>query len=247
MASRSAADRSRRRFARRQWARRWLTGRYIVVAAALIALVGGAIYTVYFSSALAVQGVDVVGADTIGEETIEVAADVPTGGALATLDLVAIERRVASLAAVKSVDVSRQWPHDVRIEVEERAPVAVVQRGGQLRAVDASGAVFNSYRRAPAGLPLIEADIDADADALREAATVVAALPPTIAVLVDHLELVSVDEINLVLRDGREVRWGSAEASEQKSEVLVVLLVENAQVYDVSVPSQPTTSGGPTP
>ncbi len=238
----TAEERSRRRFARRQRARRWLTWRYVVAAVVLLALVGGGVYAVYFSSALSVQGVDVVGTRTLSDDDVRETADVPTGGPLATVDLVAIQRRVASLAVVRNVEVSRQWPHDVLIEIEEREPVAVVDRGGQLRAVDAEGAVFGSYRRAPADLPRIVPAGASDTDALREAATVVAALPDDVAVLVDHLELRSIDQIDLELRDGRLVRWGSADSSEQKGEVLLALLDQRAKVYDVSVPGAPTTS-----
>jgi cell division protein FtsQ len=38
------------------------------------------------------------------------------------------------------------------------------------------------------------------------------------------------------------VRWGSAEDSARKAEVLTVLLRVPAAVYDVSVPELPTTS-----
>lgn len=244
MASRAdAQERSRRRFARRQWARRWLTWRYALLAAAVLAVVGGGVYAVYFSSALAVQGVEVVGADTVGEDVVLEAAAVPTGGPLATADLGAIERRVENLDAVRSADVSRQWPQDVRIEVEERVPVAVVERGGDLRAVDDSGAVFDSYREAPPGLPRIQAADATDTEALRAAAEVVGALSEPVRLLVDHLEVAGVDDIDLVLDDGRTVRWGSAESSSQKAEVLVALLEQPGRVYDVSVPGQPTTSG----
>ena len=53
--------------------------------------------------------------------------------------------------------------------------------------------------------------------------------------------MATVDQISLVLRDGRTVEWGSAEQSELKAEVLVPLLKRPAQRYDVSVPGQPTT------
>ncbi|CAN5402067.1 hypothetical protein BH11ACT8_BH11ACT8_22100 [soil metagenome] len=239
------AERSRRKFARRQWARRWLVWRYILAFVVVVGLVAGGIYAVYFSHALSVQGVTVVGAQTLTTEQVLAAADVPQGGPLATVDLVAIERRVGSLAPVRSVDVSRQWPHSVRIEIDERVPVAVVARGGVLRAVDADGVVFNSYKRAPAGLPRIETDDDTDVEALREAVIVVAALPPEVSSVVDHLELVSSDQIDLVLDGDRTVHWGSADQSGQKAEVIVALLQQQASTYDVSVPGQPTISGGP--
>jgi len=241
---RSAEERSRRRFARRQWARRWLTWRYVLVVVVLVGVVGGGVYAVYFSETLSVQGVRVFGEDTVTEEEVLEFAAVPTGGPLATVDLDAIQRRVEQIAAVGAVDVSRRWPHDVQIEIEERVPVAVIDRAGVFRAVDDTGVVFNSYRRAPAGLPRIQAADLADSDALEAAAEVLASLTAEVRLIVDHLEVDGVDEIDLVLRDGRRVRWGSAEASEQKAEVLEALLQQPGQVYDVSVPGQPTTSGG---
>lgn len=240
------ASRTRRRFARRQWARRWLTWRYLVAVVIVLVVVCGSVYAIYFSDALSVQGVEVSGTHVLSQDDVLAAADVPTGRPLATVDLVAIDRRVSSLAAVRAVEVSRRWPHDVVIKVIERVPVAIVDRAGDLRAVDSDGVVFDSYRRAPRGLPRIETGLDTDVDALREGATVVAALPDEVRGIVDHVELVTADQINLELRDvgkgAREVRWGSSEQSEQKAEVLLALLKREARVYDVSVPGQPTTS-----
>ena len=69
----------------------------------------------------------------------------------------------------------------------------------------------------------------------------VAALPRDLAQRVDHVEVETVDQIMLVLRDGRQVLWGSAEESDQKAEVLMVLLGEQGTVFDVSVPGSPTS------
>jgi cell division protein FtsQ len=56
-----AVLRSRRRFARRQWARRWLAWKPVVAVLLLVALFVGGIWLVFFSSYLAVQGVQVTG------------------------------------------------------------------------------------------------------------------------------------------------------------------------------------------
>ena len=78
-------------------------------------------------------------------------------------------------------------------------------------------------------------------EALVEAARVVDALPPRVAHRVDVLEVGSVDEIELVLVNGRRVVWGSADDSDQKAEVLDVLLKRPGNQIDVSVPGRPTT------
>jgi cell division protein FtsQ len=239
VASTGSSERSRKRFARRQWARRWLAWRYVVAVVVVVALVVGSAWLVLFSSVLAVDGVEVSGADTLSAEDVRAAADVPDGEPLARIDLDAIRARVQALAVVKSADVTRQWPDRVRIEIEERVAVAVVDIGGRLRGMDASGVLFRDYRTAPADLPRVRTASDTRADALEEAATVASALPDDLAGKVAYLTVETVDLIELVLKDGRTVLWGSAEESAAKGRVLEVLLERKAQWYDVSVPGRP--------
>lgn len=237
--------RSRRRFARRQWARRWLAWKPVVAVLLLLASVVGAIWTAFFSSVLAVEGVSVDGTELLTPSQVRAAAAVPTGDPLARVDLDRVRSRVEALAAVKSADVTRTWPHEVLITVEERVAVAVVEIGGRIRGMDDSGVVFVDYQKAPTGLPHVRSSTDTRADALQEAARVIAALPSELDAQVDHVAVETVDQISLVLRDGRTVVWGSAEQSEEKARVLAALLERPAQTYDVSVPGQPTTAGTP--
>ncbi|MDP2775605.1 MAG: FtsQ-type POTRA domain-containing protein [Nocardioides sp.] len=236
-----AALQTRRRFARRQWARRWLAWKYVVALLLLLVLVGGGTYTVYFSDALAAEGVEVTGERTLTDDQVREVAQVPVGDPLARVDVEAVRRRVESMPVVKSAEVSRQWPHDVLIEVEERTAVAVVEIAGSLRGLDAEGIVFGTYRKAPDELPRVRTTATTSGDALREAALVVAALPSDLAARINHVEVFTVDQIALELRDGRKVRWGSSAQSEEKAKVLEALLLQEAQVYDVSVPGNPTT------
>ncbi|WGL53861.1 FtsQ-type POTRA domain-containing protein [Nocardioides sp. BP30] len=242
------AERTRRRFARRQWRRRWLAWRYVVAVLVVLLLVAGGLWAAYFSSWLSVKSVDVQGVSgdtTLTSAQIRRAADVPTGGPLLRANLAAVQRRVAALAAVKSVDVSREWPSKVRIDVVERTPVAVIEIGGALHALDADGVVFSSYKRAPSGLPKVSTPAGTDASALQQAAEVVTALPRDLSADVDHVEVKSVDEISLALSSGKNVQWGSASDSATKAEVLAALMKAkpDARTYDVSVPGQPVTSG----
>ena len=236
-----AALRSRKRFARRQWRRRWLAWRYVLVAVLVVALVAGGTWLVYFSSVLTVKRVDIEGNDLLTRNQVLRTARVPDGEQLARVDIDAIATRLRSLAAVRSVDVSRKWPDAVQIEIRERVAVAVIEIGGKLRGLDAEGVVFNDYAKAPPGLPRISSTSQTTPEALKEAATVVSALPMELSAMVDHLEVLTVDQITLVLRDQRIVLWGSSDDSATKAEVLLRLLREPAKVYDVSVPGQPTT------
>lgn len=213
----------------------------MLAVVAVVALAGVSIWLVFFSTTLQVKKVAVVGNTLLSDSRVREMADVPLGDQLALVDLRRADARVASLAEVRSVDVTRTWPDGVRIEVVERIPVAVVELGGRLRGLDADGVVFRDYRSAPRGMPRIQPGAEAGTDALKEAATVVSALPKDFSTRVDHVEVATVDQITLVLRDQRQVLWGSAEQSALKAEVIDALLAaQEGSVYDVSVPGNPT-------
>ena len=238
-----ATRRSRRRFARRQWRRRWLAWRYLLVLVLLLAIVGGGVYAVWFSAWLAVEDIDVSGAETVEASDIRARSGIDEGEPLVSVDLATAERRIGALAVVRSVSVTRQWPHGVLISIVERVPIAVVEIGGRLRGMDADGVVFRDYKKAPPGLPRVTTSIGTTSAALREAGKVIAALPQELSLRVDHVQVTTVDQISLVLKDGRVVSWGSADESDRKAEVLAVLLATvQAPFYDVSVPSKPATA-----
>lgn len=235
--------RSRRRFARRQWLRRWLVWRYVIASVLLVAVTIGGIWLVFVSSVLTVEHVEVQGESQLTREQVLAAADVPTGAHLAQLDLAAIRTRVAGLAAVKRVDVSRDWPDGVLIRITERQEVAVVEIAGRFQAMDSDGVLFRSYARPPAGMPRVVARATIGSDALAEAARVIASLPSSLAARVDHVGVRGLDRVTLTMRGGATVIWGSDAQSALKSEVLVQLLARPARTYDVSVPGQPVTTG----
>ena len=242
----AATLKSRKAFARRQWRRRWLAWRYIIVGTLIIALLLGGIWAVYFSTWLQVKGTSAHGdmKMTNAKEVVKYAA-VPTGEPLATADLGAVQVRVLNgLSMVRSVNVSREWPDKIRIDVTERTPVAVVSIGGRLRALDETGTVFWNYKKAPAGLPMVNTVTGANSAALREAAAVASALPADLAKKVDHVEVTTVDSISLEMNNDKRVVWGSSAQSDTKADVLVALMKAEPKVarYDVSVPGQPVTS-----
>lgn len=228
-------------FRRRRNAGRWRTVRRILAALLVVGLVAGAVWLVYFSRYVTVRETAVAGNRTVKLDRIEYAADVPTGTPLARVDLDAIRARVESIPAVRRVEVSRRWPHTVQVDVTERTPVAVIDQGAGLRALDTEGVLFGSYSQRPRGLPLVRTPAGVESEALVEGARVIEALPDEVARRVEVVEVSSVDEIELVLGNGRRVLWGSAEDSDQKAEVLAVLLKRPGTQIDVSVPGRPTT------
>lgn len=235
-------ERSRKRFARRQWRRRWLAWRPLLALFLVLAILGTGVYALWFSSWLDVEQVDVSGAQTVDADDIRASARIDDGTPLAKVDLAAATSRIEALAIIKDAEVRRQWPDTVLITIVEREAIAVVENGERLRGLDVEGKVFGDYKRRPPGLPRVLTTVGIDPDAMREAAQVISALPESLSLIVDYLEVTSPDEISLFLKpDGRQVVWGSSADSELKADVLEDLLQTDARVYDVSVPTQPTT------
>ena len=152
---RAAAARTRRRFARRQWARRWGAWKWVAAVVLLVAVWSPAgVWLVFFSSVLAVQGVTVTGTGYLTADQIRAAAEVPTGEPLARVDLEAVtDPGARRWLRSQSVEVTRAWPDQIRIEVTERTAVAVVDVGGTVRGMDADGVLFREYPAAPATCP----------------------------------------------------------------------------------------------
>jgi cell division protein FtsQ len=203
----------------------------------------GLVWLVLFSSVLAVHGVEVEGTSVLSAAEVERVAQTPTDVPLATVDLDSVRARVEGLAAVESVEVHRAWPDRVGITVTERTAVAVVSREGVWRGLDRSGVLFRSFPERPPGLPEVTMTATTSVEALAEAGAVVAALPPDLLGRIGSLDVTSVDGIDLHLRaDAAMVRWGSAEASEDKARVLSALMRQQpeAAVYDVTAPGRPT-------
>lgn len=238
----SESEAARERFRRRRWAR--LVRRYLIGFAAL-AVVGGLVWVVVFSSVLGVHDVKVEGAQSLNEDRILRRAAVPSGEPLATLDTGAVEGRVEDLPRVADATVHRSWPRGLTVEVRERETVAVIDDAGTLRGIDETGEAYRAYRSAPEGVPTIELapDVDDTKTVLAEAAAVLGSLDADLAERVSKVEVGSIDSVDLVLGNGDRVRWGSADESARKGAVLEALLETPARVYDVTAPDHPATSG----
>lgn len=230
------------KFSRRQWQRRLARLRPALLVVAVLAAAAFVGWVGLGSSWLAAEHVTVAGERALSHRQILAAADVDLGTPLLRLDLDAVDTRVSALPPVAAVAVHRAWPNTVAITVTERIPIAAVSRPDSWWVMDKEGVLFRRTPGRVAALPLVEVGNRAGPSALQEAAAVIAALPAELLSRLQHVTASSMDSLTLTLRDGREVRWGSAAQTERKVQVLSVLLRRPAQVYDVSVPAQPTTA-----
>ncbi|RYE79473.1 MAG: FtsQ-type POTRA domain-containing protein [Myxococcales bacterium] len=228
----------RRNFRRRRLRaglRRW---RAPIITVLVVVAVAVAVWLLYFSSQLTTRDVEVAGNESVSDARVTRVAKVPIGTQLARLDVGAIRARVESIAAIGNAEVSRSWPHTLRIEVTERVPAAVVERAGRKLTVDLDGVVFDGART---GLVRIMTSEEVSVEALAQGARVATALPDDLRSKVQHIELETIDKIEIRLKDGRRIVWGSAAHSSQKAEVAEALLRGKARVIDVTVPGRPTT------
>jgi cell division protein FtsQ len=233
--------------------------RTIIILAVVLVLAGaGTAWLLYGSPWTRVERVSVTGTRVLTPAEVREAADVPLGQSLASVDTGAIERRLSrELPRIDTVDVVRDWPHGIRLEVTERTPVLVVQKGGKFVEVDDDGVRFATVSRAPKGVPALELSVSSrgssaaslrrfgESRLVREAVRVAGALPAAVARVTETVTVRSFDDISLELGDGRTVSWGSAEQGAAKARTITALMkaAPGARHFDVSVPTAPASSG----
>lgn len=229
------------RFAGRRWRARLQRLRPYLLIAGVLAVLGAGTWVVLETPVLGAHAVDVRGAETVAPALVRAEADVVEGTPLARIDLDAIRDRVEEIPQVASVDVRRQWPRTLVVEVTEREPVARLG-GDDVRLLDGDGVVYPPAGKVPPKLPHVELSSGAGSReaALKEAADAVSAMDRALARRVAEVKVSSRDGITLELRDGADVTWGNSEHAELKAEVLLALLKQDASSYDVSVPERPT-------
>ncbi|HET6213282.1 MAG TPA: FtsQ-type POTRA domain-containing protein [Micromonosporaceae bacterium] len=223
----------------RQW-RRQAAVPWAVGAAGLLA-VGLLVWLVYGTAVLGVREVRVTGVEILSPDQVRIAAAVRAGTPLARVNLAAVRARVAELAPVGRVVVSRDWPRAVHIAVVERTPVAVVPRDGKFLLLDAGGVGFHTVAARPPDLPQVLVANPGPADpATRAVLRVLVALSPQLRTELVSLAAEAATRIRLDLRGKRTVIWGDATENERKAQVATVLLGHGGNRIDVSAPEVAT-------
>jgi len=220
--------------------------RRLLVAFALLAIIGGAI-AVVLSPLLALDDVTVLGAGARGAEVLAV-TDNDRGSPLLLLDTGAVADRVERLSWVADAEVERELPNSLRIMVTSRVPVAWARAAdGTIALVDDRGIVLAGAPAVPSGLaelsgltrvPTLGGRINPVAGA-----RVAAALGP----LTGRVGAIVVGGGQAVLSmlDGPEIRFGALDRLEEKARSAAAVLGATdagALAYiDVRVPSAPVT------
>lgn len=238
---------SEERFAERRRSERRRRLRRVLFAVLTVIVAGAVVWVVWFSAALAVNRVQVEGATTLKPMDVRSQAAVRLGEPLARVDTDAVASRVAEMERIDQVEVSRQWPRTIRIDVVERKPIAWTLSGGEIRTLDKYGVDFRTLRTQPKDLVEVRVETWSARrrqQALGGSAAVIELLRTDgqdILKKVRYVRAASKDSITVVLGKNRTVMWGSEAKGQQKLRVLRSLLKIKARGYDVSAPEQPTT------
>ena len=225
-------ERARRR---RRWLRRAV--RVLPVAALLALASGGAALGTHWlltTPRLAVASVEVRGTERLPPEQVRAAAAIAPGTNILRLDTTAVARRVAALPEVRRVDVVRELPNRVVIEVEERRPFALVH-GGRLHWLDEEGRLLGLAPHAVAPeVPVVSGLSETELASLREAPApkAQAAIALIKALLrsgsgltaqISEIDMSRADGPVLYTVDGVEVRLGSEDWDERLARLEGVL------------------------
>lgn len=220
----------------------------IVSLAGAAGLLGGGWLWFRDSSLVAVQRVAVSGQSGPDAGAIRSALSSAARG-MTTLD-VQVRRLYAAVSAfpvVRSLQVSTQFPHGMRIHVLERLPVAVVVLSGRRVAVAADGTVLHDLAHVPV-LPRIPLAVPpggprlSDPRALSALAAATAA-PPALLPRISLITTIAGRGLVASLRGGPTVYLGDVSQLRSKWAAAVAVLADpgsaGASYIDVTDPARP--------
>lgn len=208
------------------------SGALVGTVAVLVTLTGWALWS---SPLLGVREVRVAGTKLLTPAEVGQAAAVAEHAPLPRLDLGEIAARVAALPPVERVEVRRDWPDTLVIEIVERTAVAVVPVGDQFHVIDSHGVVFQTVATQLPEVPVVVVPAPGPTDPATQAALVVLReLTPELRTQLRALTVAGPVRISLELHSGRTVVWGDERDSARKAQVATVLLQQDGETIDVS-------------
>jgi cell division protein FtsQ len=223
------------------------------------ALVAGglvlAVWIAFFSPLLAIREVTLSGAKRTTADEVAGVVNLDSSDNLLLLRTDEVAVAVRKLPWIKSVSVDRKLPGTVKVTVTERSPAMVVALGEQRYLIDRRGRVL-SRAESTEGLPVLaglQEGLPDPGERLRSAALKGAlqaffAFPRSLRRDVEAVFAPTLERITFQLSDGIQVRYGAAEDTRSKIEVLDVLLARlrregrGALYVDVRVPEAPAVS-----
>lgn len=158
------------------WARARRHRRRILAGVVLSGLiVGGGVLV--NSPLFELNGIEIRGTRLLTRAQVLEASGLRTGMKVLSLKPDVVAADLERLALVSNAEVTRLYPSRVRIVVEERSPIAIVDTDWGPWLVDAGGELIGRPPPAPIGVPRVRIVAPPRTDAVREALLLLTALP----------------------------------------------------------------------
>ncbi|MBI4733755.1 MAG: FtsQ-type POTRA domain-containing protein [Rubrobacteridae bacterium] len=219
----------------------------------LIAVIGvaAAFYELYHSSYLDIKSIEISGNNYVKAETIKSKCDLSKPTNILRVPVNDIRQKLANDPWIKSVDVVKIYPSTLRIEIEERRPVALISLANSFYFVDKEYFIIAS-REFSEGLNLpVITDLPVSKiktgdrlinPSLKNAIDCLAAMEPTLGKSINLMSALSVNKLSLYNKDDIEILYGDARFAGEKNKVISGILKEHGkQVITIDIRSYPQT------
>lgn len=215
----------------------------LAVAVLIVVLI---VWGVFFSPLFSVRSLQVEGLSLTDQGAAEEALQPLEGKSMTRISSEEVESLLTQFPAIASVDTSASGSGTLRVEVQERIPVAAVEDGDGWQLVDREGTQLEQVTDSEQiQVPVIADGTDVlGSEDWDTVSSVLASLPSSLLEQVQTARAESGGVVMLELQDGVTVRWGDDTDSALKAEVLAELVdaseaTGEVEVYDVSAPRHP--------
>ncbi len=215
--------------------------RWSIAAVSILFVVG--VFTVSRSSAFDVRRFEVSGGNHLHRARLLAIAGITMSTNVLWLNEGAAEHRLEAEPWIADADVRATFPLTIQVSVTERSPVAVA-RGDVVSLMAADGTSLGSGH-APRGLPVIELGATSSVEGVRPspvgAARALGAMTPALRAQVARVRVLLDGTLELRLRDGPTVRFGTPDDARLKARAIERMLswarTQGTEILNLSVVS----------
>jgi cell division protein FtsQ len=204
----------------------------LVTATAVFAVVGYTGYWVWNSPFFKITEVEVVGSERIAASTVVERTGI-LGQSMFNADLAAAQEALYSHPLVYGVRVERDWPHTIRVIVEERTPWGTWEQSGVSYTIDRDGVVLGPGPASP-GSPVIRSSEagnrvqgdHVDYQAVDAAAEIYEKLPRQLGTTVAEVAFIKGKGVQVTTTSGLVALFGDSSSISYKLSVWAALSAE---------------------
>lgn len=214
--------------------------RAVAALGVILALVAGVVFLFGYSSVFDVEEVTVAGAEGEVADGAREVASTSVGQPLARVDTEVLAGQVQQDLRIASVDVRRQWPSGLSLDLTLREPALAINQSGTkgILLADGDGIVYDNVKQAPKGIPLVKVLIkgdDLDPAHLVALQGLRDSLPEDLQAKAKEVTLTANGDIQFLVGN-IEVLWGDGSNAPLKGRALQGLLEQDGLDPDAEVP-----------